>query len=859
MSPSMATVSSLHPNCFAGYKFKNHNQILIFRLFFYDAHFISTAAAAVSTESSVWDWRGNDDGNAISRDCQSKGTSDVMDYPVDSNSNTYASLLQACTDLKALKQIHAHIVIQGLDQNIFLGTKLVTKYAMCSCLENSRLVFDKINHRDGFLWNIMIRVYAKNRRYEDTLASYYQMQQTGIRPDNFTFPFVLKACASLPALREGKEIHYRMVRSGFASDVYVANALIDMYAKCGSIQDAREVFDEMSTRDVVSWTAMIAGYVQNGHAHQALALFNQMQLENVKPDLVTMTTALSACTQIGDLQQGEWIHGHVVRSGFETDIFVGAALVDMYAKYGSIDYARELFDKMLTRDVVLWNAMINGYAHNGYASLALRLFNQMKKSDVKPNSVTMLSVLPACAQLGALQEGKRIHDYIIRNRFELDISVGNSLVDMYAKCGSVQVARQLFDKMPERSVVSWNAMIAGYTQSGYATEALKLFNQMHIADVKPNLVTMVSVLPACAHSGALQQGKWIHDYINRCGFESDVSVGTALIDMYAKCGSIEIARQVFDSMCERNVVSWSAMIAGYGMHGHGEDALKLFSQMQQIGIEPNDVTFICVLSACSHAGLVEEGLQVFDCMNQDYCIIPSMKLYACMVDLLGRAGRLDEAQNFIKNMPLEPDAGVWGALLGACRIHCNIELGEHVAERLFVLEPDSPGYHVLLANIYAASGRWDDAAKVRSMMKDKGLKKTPGRSFIEVNNKVHSFLVGDQSHPQSDEIYARLETLLRQMEAAGYVPDTNFVLHDVEEEVKEHMLCSHSEKLAIAFGLNNTGPGTTIRITKNLRVCGDCHSATKFISKIVNREIIMRDAIRFHHFKDGLCSCRDYW
>jgi pentatricopeptide repeat protein len=301
------------------------------------------------------------------------------------------------------------------------------------------------------------------------------------------------------------------------------------------------------------------------------------------------------------------------------------------------------------------------------------------------------------------------------------------------------------------------------------------------------------------------------------------------------------------------------MITGYGMHGHGEEALALFHKMQKIGIKPDHVTFTCVLNACSHAGLVDEGRQYFNSMSQAFCVTPRVEHYACMVDLLGRAGCLDEAQTFIERMPLEPNAGVWGALLGACRIHGNIELGERVAKCLFNLEPENDGNYILLSNIYASSGRWDDVAKVRAKMKEKQVKRTPGRSLVEVKGRIHAFCVGDRSHPQSDQIYATLEILAGQMKEAGYIPNTNFTLHNVEEEVKENLLSSHSEKLAIAFGLINTSPGTPIQITKNLRVCDDCHTATKFICKIVSREIIMRDANRFHHFKDGLCSCGDYW
>eukprot|EP01018_Ginkgo_biloba_P037445 Gb_29869 [translate_table: standard] len=775
------------------------------------------------------------------------------------NTDTYYSLLQTCVNMSQLKQVHAQLFLLGFNRNVFLGAKLVNMYAKCGSLENARLVFDKIHERDVFLWNAMLTGYARKGTSKDILILYHQMQEEGIQPDNFTFSFVLKACADLSALPQGKNIHSHIIKTGFQPDVFVETGLIDMYVKCGSIENARQAFDKKSQENVVSWTAIIGAYALCGHAVEALKFFNRMQLVDVKPNPVTMVNVLSACAHLGDMQQGKLIHACVIKSGFESNFYVETALIDMYAKWGRICDAHQVFDKMTRRDVVSWSAMIAGCAHNGLENEALSLFNQMQLAHVKPNSVTVLSVLLACAKLGALPEGKSIHNYIIGGGFQSDTSVQNSLISMYARCGIIEVACNLFEKMSNKNVVSWNSMIAGYAQNGHTNEALELFYQMRLANVIPDSVTMVSALLACDYVGALHQGKLIHGYIMKSGFMSNVFVATALIDMYAKCGSVDIAREVFDKTCNRNVVLWSAMIAGYGIHGHGQDALALFSQMQQTGLRPNHITFICLLSACSHAGLVDEGLQYFDCMSQDYGITPRMKHYACMVDLLGRAGHLNKAQEFIQNMPLKPDVSVWGALLGACRIHCNTGLGEHVADCLFDLQPKDPGYYVLLSNIYAAAGRWNDVTKVRTMMKDRGLRKTPGCSLIEVNNRVHAFFVGDRSHPQSEHIYATLETLGRQIEAAGYVPSTNFVLHDVEEEVKEHMLYSHSEKLAIVFGLINTLPGTPIRITKNLRVCGDCHNATKFISKTVKREIIMRDANRFHQFRDGLCSCGDYW
>eukprot|EP01018_Ginkgo_biloba_P033238 Gb_27958 [translate_table: standard] len=759
------------------------------------------------------------------------GVLDIMDENnIIVETDAYCSLLQACANKKALvegKKVHAHLRANRSEDNGLFGTKLVCMYVKCGSLMEARLVFDKLSERNVFSWTAMIGGYARNGHSEEAIALYYQMQQSGMQPDNYIFPCVLKACSQLTDLERGKDIHDDIIRYGYESDVVVGNALIDMYAKCREIDTARHVFDKMCQRDVVSWTAMIAGYNQNGRVNESLRLFNCMQLEGVKPNLVTIASVLPACAHSKDLQQGKDIHDYITRHGFELDGFVGNALVDMYSKCGSVECARQVFDAMSQRDVVSWNAMIAGYAQNGQGDDALTLFRQMQLEDIKPNVVSWTGMIAGFAQNGQ----------------------GDKALKLFHQM-------QLAGVKP--NVISWTAMIAGYAQNGNGEEALKLFQQMQLAGVKPNSVTIASVLPACAHLAALQQGKGIHGYIVRSGFESDIAVGSALVAMLSKCGCIENACQVFDTMLEKDAVAFNAMITGYAMHGHGENALTLFYHMQQAGIKPDHVTFTGVLSACSHAGLVDEGWQYFDHMSE-YCITPTVEHYACMVDLLGRAGHLDEAESFINKMPLEPIASIWGALLGACRIHRNIEVGERAAAHLFELEPDNAGNYVLLSNIYAAACRWKDVGKVRKMLKYKGLKKRPGCSWIEVRNRVHTFIIEDKSHPQMQEIYAMLESLAAQMKKAGYLPDMNSVLHDIEVEEKEYSLCGHSEKLAIAFGLLNTRPGTPLRIIKNLRVCGDCHNATKFISKIVGREIIVRDVNRFHRFNDGLCSCRDYW
>eukprot|EP01018_Ginkgo_biloba_P026225 Gb_06173 [translate_table: standard] len=833
---------------------------------------ITTVIEKLPTQNPKTKSNANSKPFAIAADSNVMSTESLLNKSLDSlhgqqgtveEIDIYASILQVCSHAKALEegmQIHAHMLKTGCNHNLFLKNKLVIMYAMCGSIVDARQLFDKMSKRKLFLWNTMISRYALIGFYEEVIKLFYQMLQLGIHPDNYTFPCVLKACANLSALRQGKEIHDYIIRSGFDSDVFVGTALIDMYVKFGMIETSRHMFDKMSKRDVASWTTMIARYSQNGNAKEAMEVFRQMQLAGVKPDFVAIVSVLPAIADLAALGQGKEIHGYILRRAFEADVSVGSALIDMYIKCGGMEkFACHVFDEMSKTNVVVWNAMIGGHVQNGHANEALKLLIQMQSISIKPNSRTIASVLPACANLAALQQGKQIHNYVIRNEFESDIFVESALIDMYAKCGKIENAHKVFDKIYKRNPVSWNAVIGGYAQNGCANEALKLFREMQLTEVIPDMVTIASVLPACAQLAALQEGKEIHNYIVRHGFESDLFVGNSLIDMYAKCGCIDVARCVFDKMSQKNVVSWTAMIAGYGLHGHGVDALTLFEQMKEAGVKADHITFVALLSACSHAGLVAEGQQYFNSMSQDYHIEPSVEHYACMVDIFGRAGCLDEAHNIIKTMPLQPDVGVWGALFGACRLYSNPELAEYVAERLLEVEPENAANYLLMSNIYAAAGRWDDVAKMRAIIKDRGLKMRPGYSWIVHKKQVHAFLVGDRSHPQSEEIHSILKTLTGQMREAGYVPDTSFVLHDVEEKEKEYILCGHSEKLAIAFGLLNTSPETPIRITKNLRVCGDCHSATKFISKIVKREIIVRDANRFHQFKDGLCSCGDYW
>ncbi|CAI0449085.1 unnamed protein product [Linum tenue] len=456
--------------------------------------------------------------------------------------------------------------------------------------------------------------------------------------------------------------------------------------------------------------------------------------------------------------------------------------------------------------------------------------------------------------------GRRVQCQILRRGFDSDVFVQNGLVTFYAKCecGLVTVARLFFDLVETPNLVLWNAMISGYSKNGLAQEAIELFRRMVKKNVILDSISVTSTISACGQVGSIDLAKWMDEYIASSEFKDAVVVNTALIDMYAKCGSINLSRDVFNRTKDKDVVMWSAMIAAYAVHGEGQEAIDLFKAMRKAGVPPNDVTFVSLLSACKHSGLVEDGWKLFHCMSE-YSIQPRHQHYACVVDLLGRAGYLDRAYEFIRNMPMEPGLSIWGALLTACKIHQHVPLGELAAERLFSLDPYSTGHHVQLSNIYASARMWDRVSKLRVLMKEKGLSKDLGYSSIEINGKLQVFQVGDKSHPRFKEIFEELESLERRLKEAGFSIDAESVLHDLDHEETEETLCNHSERIAIAYGLISTPPGTTLRIIKNLRACVNCHAAIKLISKVENREIVVRDANRFHHFKDGNCSCGDYW
>lgn len=661
------------------------------------------------------------------------------------------------------------------------------------------------------------------------------------------------------SVKQLKHVHTRLLRLGLHQDNYLINMILRSCFDSGDTNYTRVLFKQIKEPNVYLWNTMIRGFVSKDDFHEALKLYGLMRRESFLPNNFTFPFVLKACARLSDLKLGLKIHTLVVKAGFDFDVFVKTSLVCLYAKCGYLKDAFNIFNDIPVKNIVSWTAIISGYLSFNRFEEVIDMFERMLSTGLKPDSFTLVRVLSACTHLGDLKSGERIHRYIFETDSGRNVFVATSLVDMYAKCGSMDRARTVFDKMPEKDIVTWSVMIMGYASNGLPKEALDLFFQMRRENLEPDCYSMVGVLSACARLGALKLGDWVSSLIDYNGFLSNSILGTALIDFYAKCGSMSRAWRIFREMKERDLVLWNAAISGLAMNGHVKAAFGLFAQIEKFGLRPDENTFMGLLCGCTHAGLIDDGRRYFNSITHVFSLTPTIEHYGCMVDLLGRAGLLDEAHELTKKMPMEPNAVVLGALLGGCRLHKDAQLAEHVLRKLIEIEPSNSGNYVLLSNIYSANCRWDDAADLRSIMKERGIQKTRGCSWIEVDGVVHEFLVGENSHPLTEKIYAKLEELGKELKAEGYVPTTEFVLFDIEEEEKEHILGCHSEKLAIAFGLICVSSKDVIRVVKNLRVCGDCHLAIKLISRITGREIIVRDNNRFHCFVDGSCSCKDYW
>ncbi|THU70484.1 hypothetical protein C4D60_Mb08t25500 [Musa balbisiana] len=800
------------------------------------------------------------------------------------------SLLKASSTLSDCclgEQLHAKSIRAGLASERGVRTSLVAMYSANGLLGEARHVFDEVplaEEVDVPTWNSVISAYAFHGYYDECLLLFGAMLGAAqLTPTDATYAIVISACSASKEVRIGKAIHAMIQKYQMLDEIKMHNSLISMYAKWGHLEEAQKVFEAMAARDVVSWNAIISGLEQHGECENALAFLRRLAGLKpppvVQPNRITFLSALSAIATISGLKLGKEVHARLIRSNLDGETSTGNSLITMYGKCGEVATGRLTFERLPSRDVISWNSMLSGYAQNSQLGSCYELFKAMQLSGSRPDFRTMTILLcamsPGSVSSSSCRLGREIHGYLVRRAAvkSLPVSVYNGIVTMYFKCDRVGDAEKVFKGMSERDSHTWNSMIDGCLTNERCRDATMLFVEMHTQGFQPDHSTFSIILTVCSRLVSVELGKQLHaSAVKQCLHASSpltfsLSVNNALVSMYSKCGSIDDAAQVFGRMPKRDVFSWTAMITGFAHHGMAYRSLESFEAMKADGIRPNAVTFLGLLSACAHAGLVEEGTHYFNLMSKESDAEPSIEHYACLVDLFGRSGQFEKAEATIEiatsHLGLEGVSclWLWKVLLGACHARKQLELGIRVGRRILEVDPDDETTHVLLSNIYAAFGLWKDALEVRRLMREKGLKKEAGCSWVEIGNRKHVFVAADGFHENRKEIYEKLEELDEKCRDIGYVPMTDHVRHDVDEAQKEAVLRYHSERLAVSFALLHTGKrkGGAIRVIKNLRVCEDCHRWMKFVSEVEGMEIILRDSRRFHSFRKGKCSCGDYW
>ncbi|KAG6712157.1 hypothetical protein I3842_05G090100 [Carya illinoinensis] len=675
----------------------------------------------------------------------------------------FPSILKACSFLSFSrgKSIHAGLIKQGFEWFTSVGNSTLDFYLKCGDLGSSLGVFNQLRSRDSVSWNIMVHGFLVQGSLQEGLQWFLNARVAGFEPNTSTLVLVIQACQRLRAKLEIMKVHGYIIQAGFLTIGSVQNSMLSAYAE-DDMESAQRMFDEMCDKDVISWSVMIGGYVRSEEAEIGLQVFLEMVSEvGIELDGIVMVSVLKACTSLGDWIMGTVIHGLVIIRGFGFDLYIGNSLIDMYSKCYDADSAFKVFNEISQRNNVSWNSILSGFVLNKKHLEALSLVYSMVKEGIKADEVTLVNILQACKFFVQPFMCKSVHCVIMRRGYESNELVLNSLIDAYAKCNLVELASELFDGMERRDVVSWSTMIAGFNYCGRTNEAIAVFHQMTLAQEKLNVVTIINLLEACSTSAELRRSKWAHGISIRCGLDAQVAVGTAIVEMYSKCGAIEDSRKAFEQIPKRNVVTWSAMIAAYGMNGFAREALALLTEMKQEGVEPNAVTALSVLSACSHGGLVEEGLYFFSSMVQDHGVEPGLEHYSCMVDMLGRAGKLDIAMDLINKIPegFEAGASIWGALLSACRSHGNGEIGAGAISHLLELEPWNSAGYFLASNMYASNGLWMNAARMRRLVKEREVRVVAGYSLVHVNNRACRFLAGESSHPQAGEIRSLVDHL----------------------------------------------------------------------------------------------------
>ncbi|XP_059644768.1 pentatricopeptide repeat-containing protein At4g13650-like [Cornus florida] len=656
---------------------------------------------------------------------------------VEPNAETLSTTITVCARSSQPSfgtSLHCLVVKNGFMQHFFLASGLITMYSKCGCITKARRVFDEMLKRDAVSWNSMIAGYSQMGLNREAYGLFYQMindcSDWKLFVNSFTLASVLKACAGLGCPKIGTSVHCCAIKLAFDSDMFVVGSTIDMYSKCGCLNMAHCVFDQMETRDLVAWNTMITGYAQNDYGEETIELFHRMQYEGFWPNETTYASVLKASTVLLDSATGRYFHAKTLKLGYVLDIYVGTSLVDMYSKFLDMENASRAFFEMKKRNLVSYNVLITGYSLTGWYEEAFRAYMKLQAVGMKPDSFTFIGLFSSFSVMGAVAEGAQVHSHSIMYGLNSDVLVGNSIVTFYCKCGLTKSALKAFESINTPNAISWAGIISGYAQNGEQERALEQFCIMHKSFYKTDEFSSSSALKAVASWTTIEHGMSLHAHLMKSGLECTIYIGSALIDMYSKCGMVEDACKVFLEMPEKNVVSWNSLIMGYAQNGLFKEALLLFQEMKDSRILPTSVTFVGVLFACSHAGLVEEGRNYYKLMVYNYGIPPSVEHCTCMVDLLGRAGYLEEAETFLLDCPFSKEFEIWGSLLAACGVHRNSDVGSRAAQHLLQLQPHHSSMYTSLSNLYASKELWTDVTRIRDLMKEMGVEKEPGCSWL---------------------------------------------------------------------------------------------------------------------------------
>ncbi|KAL6133518.1 hypothetical protein ACLB2K_065753 [Fragaria x ananassa] len=793
------------------------------------------------------------------------------------------------------RAVHASVL--KLETDTHLGNALVSAYLKLGLVPQAYRVFESLPSPNVVSFTAIVSGFAKSGWEQQAAELFCRMRRSGIEPNEYSFVAMLTACIRVFDLELGQQVHGLAVKMGYLDCAFVSNAVMGLYWKCGCLDYALKLFEEMPHNgDIASWNTVMAGLVSEGMYDEVFDLLRQLlRSEGCVVDNITLSTVLTACTGNNAFLEGQGVHAYAVKTGLEGDLSVGNALIGLYGECGSVKDVAGMFERMPARDVITWtemitaymgfglvelgvemfdqmpernsysyNALMAGFCRNGEGLRALDLFMKMMEEGVELTEFTLSSVVGACGLLMDCKSSEQIHGFVIKFGFDSNVCIGAALLDMCTRCGRMGDATKLFHQWPteqEKSVIL-TSIICGYARNGQLDEAISIFDRYQSEGIMVmDEVASTSLLGLCGTIGYHELGKQIHSHAVKYGFLADVGVGNATISMYTKCWNMDEGIKIFGMMRTHDIVSWNVLLAGYLLHRRGDEALAVWSKMKMTGIKPDKITFILIISAHRHtnSSSVDNCRSLFLSMKAVYDIEPTPEHFASFIGVLGYWGLLDEAEDTINKMPFKPEVSVWRALLDSCRIRMNTAVGKKVVKRILAMEPKDPSSYILLSNLYSACGRWDCSEMVRDDMRKRGFRKHPGRSWFIHNNKIHPFYARDKSHPQVKDIYSALEILIVECMKAGYVPDTSFVLHEVEEHQKKDFLYYHSAKLAATYGLLTNNPGKPIRVVKNILLCGDCHTFLKYLSIVAKRAIHVRDASGFHYFSNGQCSCKDYW